>query len=560
MRLLQLGIRNFRSYGNNLQTVDFRSDGGELILLSGSNGAGKSSLQEAVEFALYGVVRGKNRSRVPRRALSNWTNQGAQVYVDFINPRGQRVRIERRLDPAGMEVRVDGVNRTETYRLMSEEEREDLVGIDHRSYRAYVSLSVNDFLNFLELSPENKRSLVNRIFGAEKLDEYVSVTKGLLREIDREIGETYDQIEVNRVRLRELRSKVESSSSGKVEKAKIRGREATAEYKTIKAELADIDSRLSEIEHGRQEARNTLDGFRSELTSSRVRLSAAEERLAAHRSGTCPLCLSALPTSGGPRLEAEVTQIREVCTRMELEIAASTSVARESSEERGRLRVRRDTLASDLRARTTELRALREEASSTEGAPEGFLEEGKVVTEKNRTLSTRLKDIEKERVDLAVVADILSGEKVRDLVVGDIIGPLNEGTNRFLTTLDSKYRVRIDALFNGEILLRGVTPVDPEAASTGEKKMINLCIALAYLRIILETRRTNVLFLDEVLTSLDPENVVLTIQLLREFATESGVNVVVVHHYAEDGGVARMFDRTFQLENDGFTTITEKKS
>ena len=60
MRILNLEFKNFASYGNTVQKLKFEKDHNDLILLSGLNGAGKSSISKAIIYALYGRVDNEN--------------------------------------------------------------------------------------------------------------------------------------------------------------------------------------------------------------------------------------------------------------------------------------------------------------------------------------------------------------------------------------------------------------------------------------------------------------------------------------------------------------------
>ena len=61
MIISEIGIKGYKSFGNNEQTIKLNTEKGELILLSGRNGAGKSSILESIDYSLFGKVRGKNK-------------------------------------------------------------------------------------------------------------------------------------------------------------------------------------------------------------------------------------------------------------------------------------------------------------------------------------------------------------------------------------------------------------------------------------------------------------------------------------------------------------------
>ena len=71
MKILTVEWKNFNSYGNSIQTIDFDNDLGELYLLLGGNGHGKSTISEVITFALYGKIERKNKSDLPNRINKN---------------------------------------------------------------------------------------------------------------------------------------------------------------------------------------------------------------------------------------------------------------------------------------------------------------------------------------------------------------------------------------------------------------------------------------------------------------------------------------------------------
>ena len=64
MIINSLGLKNIKSYGNNRQVITFDNKNPQLILLSGRNGSGKSTILEAIDLALFGKVKGKNKQQL----------------------------------------------------------------------------------------------------------------------------------------------------------------------------------------------------------------------------------------------------------------------------------------------------------------------------------------------------------------------------------------------------------------------------------------------------------------------------------------------------------------
>ena len=95
MIIKEIGIRGFKSFGNNEQTVKLNTEKGELILLVGNNGNGKSSLLESFEYALYGKVKsGKTKKWHKLSTLPNRINGELLNKIKF-NSNGTDVEINR---------------------------------------------------------------------------------------------------------------------------------------------------------------------------------------------------------------------------------------------------------------------------------------------------------------------------------------------------------------------------------------------------------------------------------------------------------------------------------
>ena len=182
MVINSIAIRNFKSYGNNLQKLSFSKEG-SLILLAGQNGNGKSSLLESIDFALFSIVRGKNIKRVPNYILANRTNKNLESEVDFINWNNDNVIVNRKLNPKGFKISINGEDKTDRYELMQQFEKDNIIGIEYNTYKSLVSLNLADFANFINLDTDTKRKLLNKLFNIDEIDDYLSIAKELLKNV-----------------------------------------------------------------------------------------------------------------------------------------------------------------------------------------------------------------------------------------------------------------------------------------------------------------------------------------------------------------------------------------
>ncbi len=179
MRPIELTLDGFRSYAG---TATFNFEGRRLVGIVGPIGSGKSSILDAVAFALYG--------RTPRReagtkGVINQRRGEARVALTF-SVDGQRwkaVRALRRKGPSAHALyRLEDGREIEAIDREREVERriEALLGLDWDGFRRSVLLAQNQFAGFLEATPGEKDAVLKGVFGFERLDGMRAAAKARL--------------------------------------------------------------------------------------------------------------------------------------------------------------------------------------------------------------------------------------------------------------------------------------------------------------------------------------------------------------------------------------------
>src|ERR1035437_9596234 len=144
MIIRQISWRNFKSYGNALQSITF-SDDGEFILLNGQNGNGKSSIKEVIEFVLFGKCSGRRNKRLNLNELPNRINRNLFTDIKFENAMNDKIYISRSIAPKGFEMKVNEMEYIKEFKTMTEEQRENFIGFSYDVFKSFVFMSLNDF-------------------------------------------------------------------------------------------------------------------------------------------------------------------------------------------------------------------------------------------------------------------------------------------------------------------------------------------------------------------------------------------------------------------------------
>ena len=117
------------------------------------------------------------------------------------------------------------------------------------------------------------------------------------------------------------------------------------------------------------------------------------------------------------------------------------------------------------------------------------------------------------------------------------------------------YTVVLDETFTAEIKHLNEV-IDHDTLSSGENKMINIIILIAYLKLIRTKKHINILFLDEVFATIDVDNIQKILDLFKVFATEYKINIFLIHHAVLN---KESFDRIIHIEKEVFSYIKEEK-
>jgi len=115
------------------------------------------------------------------------------------------------------------------------------------------------------------------------------------------------------------------------------------------------------------------------------------------------------------------------------------------------------------------------------------------------------------------------------------------------------FEVSLDETFTAEIKHLG-SQIDHDTLSTGEQKKVNVAILIAYLKLIRTKKHINVLFLDEVFSSIDLEGISDILSLLKSFSNDYNINIFVVHHALLNH---ENFDRIIRINKEVFSSIEE---
>ena len=566
MIIKRISIKNFKSFGNNKQDVTFNTTSGELILLRGKNGSGKSSFQQCFDFSLFGIVRGKNGKRIPQNILPNRINKNLETEIEYINNSSDVIKIQRHLEPNLSKIFINDLDQTKKFKNLSKEERDKIIGFDYDTYKSFISLSVSDFANFINLTPEDKRNIINRLFNLQDLDNYLSICNGIIKELNEKKIKYKSIIEVNQQTINTLNSNIITikrsgmlNKENEIKKLEEEKNSKKEPYTKLKNDIKKYENNLIELNNNSNEFENLKNIINNNILETKVEIKNIEEKLNIYKSGKCPVCNTDLNNNKHIHDLTTINEnyliLKDNLNNYEKERNDIILKLTQISNKRDNAYKQISKYKSEINNITYQLKDIVKKISELKNSEKLIStdELQKNIDDINNDINKNIELIENIDNDIIIyeeLKNVFSVNGIRKNIISHIIKPININIKEILDELNSSYIIKINEDFDVDIYERLINKIHPETLSTGETKTINIAIALSYLRTILKFRKLNILFLDEVFSSMEPDKVELTLKILKNFTKEFNLNIIILDPkvYFNENSNTEYFDRIMEID------------
>ena len=526
MRIKKIEWRNFSSYGNRKQEIEFEEEAC-LYQVVGENGAGKSSISQVITFGLYGKLEGKKLKDIPNRINGN-----AWVMIT-LDSNGSEIVVERGLEPNLFRLYINGVEYDQAgVRSVQDYLSEDILGIPYYVFNNTISLSINDFKSFIKMSSQDKRSIIDKIFGFHVLNQM----RDLLKEENRKIRESMENLGG---RLSSVESTIQSSLNEMENLANQIEEESSSKKEELQNSLETFEG-LQVIHNKKtEEFRDIENELNSELTNtnrlvieSRTKLQEVQRKIKLYDLDQCPTCQTSLDSEfhhcikdGLVADQSSVSrQLEESNTLMGdlKQKERDLSTTKRDIMDKGKKiemkinEIRRDLKSLNESSNDKQLQSLQRIVDNLQGEREKMETESFKNQEKNNWLRT--------------LDEILGEKGVKQMAIRTILPSLNSEILELLGKMHLDYQVIFDEEFNATIYHMGVE-IPTQTLSTGEMKKVDFVVLIAIMKLMkMKFSSINLLFLDELFSSVDPDGVHSILRILRSVCKELGLNIFVINH------------------------------
>lgn len=526
MRIKKIEWRNFSSYGNRTQEIEFEEEA-NLYQVVGENGAGKSSISQVITFGLYGKLEGKKLKDIPNRINGN-----AWVRISLVS-NGSEIVVERGLEPNLFRLYINGVEYDQAgVRSVQDYLSEDILGIPYYVFNNTISLSINDFKSFIKMSSQDKRSIIDKIFGFHVLNQM----RDLLKDENRKIKETMENLSG---RLSSVEETIKSSLREMDNLANQIKEESTSKKEELKKSLETFEGlqvihnqRTEEFKDLESQLQNEISNTNRIVIESRTKLHEIQKKIKLYDLDQCPTCQSSLDSefhhgikeslnSEQSSVSNQVEESNSILTDLK-ERERQMSLTKKEILDKGRkieikiTEIKRDLESLNESTNNLQLQSLQRIVDNLDIEREKMEAETFKNQEKNNWLKT--------------LDEVLGERGVKQMAIRTILPSLNSEILELLGKMHLDYQVIFDEEFNASIYHMGVE-IPTQTLSTGEMKKVDFVVLIAIMKLMkMKFSSINLLFLDELFSSVDPDGVHSILKILRGVCKDLGLNIFVINH------------------------------
>jgi exonuclease SbcC len=549
MKIQSIEFKNFASYGNSIQRLEFEDDKSELFLTLGKNGHGKTTIANAIVYALYGKVEGVKLSDLPNRI-----NKDLWVKIN-LQCKNTEVEIERGLSPNIFEVRLNGIEFDKAgKRSVQEYLEEEIFGIPYHVFKNIIILSVNDFKSFLTMTNHDKKQIIDRMFGFSILNDMQRAIKedrkNLKTDLDsyeRELKQINENITSVNMKLNQLMAESNEKDKQKIQELK----DSLIKYNDNKKKLEEAQIKITE---SLGTVNEELAEKQTEKSSLEFELQSLKRKLKLYESNACPTCESPLTTDFHQDRKVEIQSKHDnLPTQIEESEISVNGIKDKLAELRQKDRAVRDKVSS-ISVNINNLKRELLKIQDSVGNEKSFIHLKQIISEFEEQEVDKVSSKEvtnSEYYFLEKLEDILGDDGVKNLAIKTILPGLNTNIAAMAQTMHLSFHIRFDDKFNCIINHLG-EEINPLTLSTGERKKADFIIIIAIIKILkLRFPQLNLLFLDELLSSVDADGVHNILKILSNVIKESKINTFVINHTVLPH---ELFDKKIQIyKENGFS-------
>lgn len=540
----KISWKNFLSTGNTVTQLNLNKSNNTLIV--GENGAGKSTILDALSFALYG----KPFRKINKPQLVNSiNNKNLLVELEFEIGK-KRYKIIRGMKPNVFEIYQDNVliNQNAEMKEYQDTLERHILKLNHKSFSQIVILGSASFTPFMQLPSSHRREVIEDLLDIQIFSTMNTLLKGKMQQtkeelmsIDMEIALTEQKIEMHKTNVQNLKINNEEIIKSYEEKIQIE----QDEYLKIENKKNEINNKIDELSNTiTDKEKNSIrlrkiNQLNDNLIEKKIKL--AKEISFYHDNDNCPTCKQELQVEFKvSKVDDKNKQLLEIDEGLaKLEEERTLTLEREQEIQKVELEINLLSkqvleLFQKINICQATIQSLRNNIEHVHAQSVKIDQDVSILNELRETLNEKIKlknEISEQRLLQEIASTILKDNGIKTKIIKQYIPVMNKLINKYLASMDFFVNFELNENFEEKIKSRHRDEFSYESFSEGEKLRIDLALLFTW-RAIAKLRNsasTNLLIMDEIFdSSLDNSGTEEFLKILQSFTQDT--NIFVISH------------------------------
>ena len=552
--------KNFLSTGNAFTEVQL--DRTKSTLIIGDNGAGKSTILDALTFVLFGKpFRAVNKSQ-----LINSVNQnGTEVEVEF-SIGSKQYLVKRGIKKNFFEIYQDGkmLNQDASVRDYQEYLEKTILKLNYKSFTQIVILGSSSFVPFMQLKANDRRTIIEDLLDIEIFSVMNQLLKVRVAQNKEDMGTVDIALGLSKGEKENVEFLIEKLKQNKSSQIEANKRDIEKHEKAI----ADYRDSIDKILDKNKELNDSIadeKGVRKEVTKlldyqkgiEKGILKCEEDIEFYEKTETCDTCKQQISEDHRENMIEEFHNkmhelsggLVQLGKKLKVQEDRITEIEKVSEEYDRNLKEQMN-MNSHISACEQYIKKVSnqiEDISNTEDDIEKHKSELEEVKEDIRIYTNEKEELSQKKYLYEIAGSLLKDGGIKAKIIKQYLPIINKYINVHLGKMDFYVSFELDEGFNETIKSRHRDEFTYDSFSEGEKMRIDLALLFTWRAIakLKNSVNTNLLILDEVFdSSLDTAGTDEFLKILYDLT--GNVNVFVISHKGEI--LYDKFDKTIKFE------------
>ena len=572
IRFKTIRWKNFLSTGNHWTEVNLNEFDHTIII--GTNGAGKSTILDALTFALFS----KPYRKINKPQLVNTTNEKDCVVEIEFDIKGKEYKIVRGLKPAKFEIYVNGNLQNQDASAVEQQKRleKTILKLNFKSFTQIVILGSSGFVPFMQLPTAHRREVIEDLLDIKIFSSMNTLIKDKIREIKEDVRTVElkkESLKDKIVMQEEFIEQIEKLGKKDITDKKDTIKKIVKEANTYIDKNEDLNIQLGIKDQELLQYSDVSESLR-QMGSLRAKIQTKAERVSSEydffeENVSCPTCTQSIEEEFRLNRVAELTEsvnklqlgLQELETKIQKEEEREFRLTELSKEvtslthEISQNSVRVSGLQRQCRDLESEIQKITDQLANRNSEHEKLKSFNDSLQGTYEDLASKTESIRNHDF----VYSLLRDGGVKTKIIKQYLPFINKQVNRYLQLMDFFINFTLDEEFNETIQSPIHADFSYASFSEGEKMRIDLALLFTWREVakFKNSTNTNLLIMDEVFdSSLDGMGTEEFLKIIRYVIKDA--NIFVISHKE---GMFDKFDSVIRFEKvKGFSRImdTEK--